>query len=194
MLTVTCSSCNTQSVVPDDRPNEIICSGCGKSLLLRYPEQKEARALSKVKTTASNVASATLAFAKRHRKALIRIGVGILAVAGGAWGYKQLSEQVSQPELPQSDSSPDLDASYDLQPVESDETDDSNERDISYSNDYSDFDILSYLSENCENCGASLAGGYYTAPWEDGDNEYGYWICPRCGHTNIDWDSVDDDD
>ena len=39
-------------------------------------------------------------------------------------------------------------------------------------------------SETCENCGQSLSGGEYTAPWEDGDNEDGYIICPHCHHKN----------
>lgn len=36
----------------------------------------------------------------------------------------------------------------------------------------------------CENCGESLAGGNYTAPWEDGDNYDGYVTCPHCGYNN----------
>ena len=43
----------------------------------------------------------------------------------------------------------------------------------------------------CENCGASLRGGVYTAPWEDGDNSEGYIICPKCKHKNIDYDDDD---
>lgn len=33
---------------------------------------------------------------------------------------------------------------------------------------------------------------FYTSPWEDDDNEYGYWNCPCCNAINIDWDSGDD--
>lgn len=36
----------------------------------------------------------------------------------------------------------------------------------------------------CINCGGSLSGGSYTGPWEDGDNEYGYVICPHCRCKN----------
>ena len=46
---------------------------------------------------------------------------------------------------------------------------------------------------DCENCGWSLLGGEYVLPWEDGDNECAYTICPHCGHENIDW-STDDED
>ena len=40
-------------------------------------------------------------------------------------------------------------------------------------------------SGECENCGLSLNGGDYHAPWEDGDNEYGYVECPHCSHKNV---------
>ena len=36
----------------------------------------------------------------------------------------------------------------------------------------------------CINCGYSLRGGSYTGPWEDGNNEYGYVICPHCRCKN----------
>lgn len=36
----------------------------------------------------------------------------------------------------------------------------------------------------CINCGYSLQGGSYTLPWEDGNNEYGYVICPHCRCKN----------
>ena len=45
----------------------------------------------------------------------------------------------------------------------------------------------------CCNCGCSLANAPYTMPWEDGDNEYGYWTCKNCGEKNTDWASGDDD-
>ena len=47
--------------------------------------------------------------------------------------------------------------------------------------------------DECINCQQDLSGGVYTAPWEDGDNEYGYVICPHCGAKNIDCASGDDD-
>lgn len=46
--------------------------------------------------------------------------------------------------------------------------------------------------QDCENCGCGLDGSIYVIPWEDDDNEYGYWICSHCHHKNIDWDSGDD--
>ncbi len=36
----------------------------------------------------------------------------------------------------------------------------------------------------CESCEESLQYGDYHAPWEDGDNAYGYVVCPHCGHKN----------
>ena len=48
------------------------------------------------------------------------------------------------------------------------------------------------VSNTCENCGQSLVRGIYFAPWEDDDNEYGYTICPHCGHENVDYSTADD--
>ncbi len=45
-------------------------------------------------------------------------------------------------------------------------------------------------SKRCENCGQSLAGGEYTAPWENGNNPDGYTICPHCGYANFEY--IDD--
>lgn len=49
------------------------------------------------------------------------------------------------------------------------------------------------MENYCISCGASLRSAPYTQPWEDGDNEEGYWTCPSCGAENIDWASADDD-
>lgn len=49
------------------------------------------------------------------------------------------------------------------------------------------------VMDRCINCGQDLSEGVYTAPWEDGDNEYGYVICPHCRTKNIDWTSGDDE-
>ena len=50
------------------------------------------------------------------------------------------------------------------------------------------------MDNYCINCGRDLRNAPYTAPWEDGDNEEGYWTCPSCHTKNIDWASADDDD
>ena len=50
------------------------------------------------------------------------------------------------------------------------------------------------MENYCINCGRDLRNAPYTAPWEDGDNEEGYWTCPSCHTKNIDWASADDDD
>lgn len=39
--------------------------------------------------------------------------------------------------------------------------------------------------DTCENCGQSLKGSEFSAPWEDGDNEYAYVRCKYCGYKNI---------
>lgn len=43
-------------------------------------------------------------------------------------------------------------------------------------------------SKKCANCGQSLRGGSYTAPWENGNNSDGYIKCPHCGYVNFEWD------
>ena len=43
-------------------------------------------------------------------------------------------------------------------------------------------------SKLCANCGQSLSGGSYTAPWENGNNSDGYIKCPHCRYINYEWD------
>lgn len=57
--------------------------------------------------------------------------------------------------------------------------------------DYDEEDDYS-LNGCCRTCGASLDDAFYTMPWEDDDNECGYWTCRRCHAKNYDWDSGDD--
>lgn len=59
--------------------------------------------------------------------------------------------------------------------------------------DLSDLEYYPFLEEKCPRCGTPLHYGFYTSPWEDGDNEYGYWTCSRCGKIVYDWASGDDD-
>lgn len=47
------------------------------------------------------------------------------------------------------------------------------------------------MSRDCEKCGWDLEGSDYTMPWEDDDNEYGYYICRHCHHKN---EIIEDDD
>lgn len=46
----------------------------------------------------------------------------------------------------------------------------------------------------CINCGQSLSGGDFTAPWELGDNENASVTCPHCGYENILYGYGEDDD
>ena len=39
----------------------------------------------------------------------------------------------------------------------------------------------------CANCGGSLKGGSYAAPWENGNNPDGYIKCPHCRYVNFQW-------
>ena len=43
-------------------------------------------------------------------------------------------------------------------------------------------------SKTCANCGQSMSGGEYVAPWENGNNPDGYVKCPHCGYVNFEWD------
>lgn len=47
------------------------------------------------------------------------------------------------------------------------------------------------MPTECMRCGGSLSGGEYVAPWEDGDNENGYIICPHCHYENPDFSNDD---
>ena len=58
--------------------------------------------------------------------------------------------------------------------------------------DYDDQSASSFDSECCRTCGIPLAGSDYTLPWEDDDNDLGYWKCDNCGAINYDWNSGDD--
>lgn len=53
----------------------------------------------------------------------------------------------------------------------------------------SPFDRRSQNSgRTCSNCGQSLNGGEYTAPWENGNNSDGYVKCPHCGYIDFERD------
>ena len=60
--------------------------------------------------------------------------------------------------------------------------------------DDSDYDEEDDYSLNgcCRTCGAPLDDAFYPMPWENDDNECGYWTCRRCHAKNYDWDSGDD--
>lgn len=47
--------------------------------------------------------------------------------------------------------------------------------------------------DTCINCEMPLDGGVLILPWEDGDNEYAYVICPHCGAENIQYGYGEDD-
>jgi len=51
----------------------------------------------------------------------------------------------------------------------------------------------SRTSRTCDVCQNSLAGGRLVVPWEEGNNSYGYIVCPHCRHKNI-VDGLGEDD
>lgn len=48
------------------------------------------------------------------------------------------------------------------------------------------------MPTECENCGWDLDNAEYVQPWEDDDNEYGYYICSKCHKNTTDYSSGDD--
>ena len=72
MLIATCSSCGTQNPIDEGRPDEVICSGCHKTLHLNYPDTEQKVSMkTRVKTSVSNAVSARGAFVKLHHKASV---------------------------------------------------------------------------------------------------------------------------
>lgn len=190
MLVVECPICGAKTPIPKDRPDEITCSGCGNTLNLQEVETEKdsctkAGILATIKETAANAASSVSSFVKRHPHVVIGVVVGVLGAAGAIVGIQKLKESSDE----QSEDNTSLLPEQNNNEIASRHEDTCDESDSGFT----DWDYLSYLSDNCYNCGAPLNNGCYTEPWEDGSNEYGYWICPRCGAINEDWNSIEDD-
>ena len=205
MLTIECTKCGEKLSIPDSRPPEITCDRCHSRIKLSYHKVDsdetddeynsdtgtgKAGLLSRIKDGCKNAATGVWDFTKKHYKEII--GAGILAGIAVWVMHANSQSDGGTAELP--------DSNTDFTPKDipvktpndcpdagnnpSDDEDDNEE--------LTDWDYLSYSVNHCINCGSSLAGGYYTAPWEDDDNEYGYWECPCCGAINYDWNSADD--
>lgn len=199
-MTITCPKCHKEISIPDDKPSAVKCPHCKVTLALKYkgdesseePEQDEKPSLKdRIKTVW-----------REHKGKIIAGGAAVVAaVIGGIVVYNKIKDSTVDPDsdldlLPPSEPDPphtEIDR-YELavDPWATDDEDDEfpeDDGDI----DMSDLEYFSFLVDHCYNCGGSLAGGEYTFPWEDGSNEYGYWICPHCHAINEDWNSVDDD-
>ena len=181
MDTTRCINCHKKIDIPDE-DSVVTCPYCKTKIKITHLTTFEF-----IKEISKSAGQKVNQFVDEHPK-LIRGGV--VAIIGGAavlLGISKIDDLLQSASvnntsgyLPsnQSDDTPELPST---DPTEA--TDESR----------SDLDYLSYLADHCYNCGASLANAYYTDPWEDGDNEYGYWTCPQCGAINEDWNSVDDD-
>lgn len=206
MLVAKCPHCGKILAIPRNKPKEFVCPYCDEKLALTYsdsdhsvtaestkPVPAKAGLFSKIGATCKGAVNKTVTIAREHPAATITIAAAAIGAIGYLlFGKDKLDELLSTQSSSENNDTlghePDsISIAGDAQVIEGTSSDDSEE------DEYTDWDILSYLGEHCRNCGASLAGAYYTDPWEDGDNECGYWTCPRCGAINNDWDSADDD-
>ena len=193
-MVITCPGCNKKLAIPDTNPSHVRCRHCNTAFTIEYSEPvkiTDIRLPLKLKVEH---------LWKNHKRKIIAgTAAAAVVIVGGAVAYNKYKNSTANSGLdrnllPSKEPEPatTLPDPYDLtvDPCATDIDDEelSEEEDI----DLSDLEFLSFLMDNCYNCGHSLAGGIYVAPWEDGSNEYGYWICPRCGAPNEDWNSADD--
>lgn len=172
MEIVVCPNCGSPIDIPKSMPFIITCKKCGESFGVEY-DPSEFGIWGKAKIKYND-------FSVRHPKILKTVkAVGtIVAVAGVAYLLHRPDENTTA-----IDSAASSDPEESSVPIQSgDSYDDS---------DYDEEDDYS-LNGCCRTCGASLDDAFYTMPWEDDDNEYGYWTCRRCHAKNYDWDSGDD--
>lgn len=193
-MVITCPGCNKKLAIPDTNSSHVRCQYCKTSFAIEYSEP--------VKITDVRVPLPLKAnrFWKKHKRKIIAgTAVVAAAIAGGiivcnkrkdstvdsGVDFDLLPSKAPEPPMELPDSS-----NVTADPCATNSDDELPEED---GIDLSALEYLSFLVDNCYNCGGSLAGGEYVAPWEDGSNEYGYWICPHCGAPNEDWNSADDD-
>lgn len=176
METVTCPNCGSEIDVPKTMPVTVTCKGCGETFGVEY-DPAEFGFFGKIKIKCND-------FSIKHPK-IVKAGkvTGMITViVGGAYLLYKSNENTSPSTNSQISSASDS-------PIPPDEIGensyDNYEYDCDEEDDYS-------LNGCCRTCGASLDDAFYTMPWEDDDNEYGYWTCRKCHAKNIDWDSGDD--
>lgn len=193
-MVITCPGCNKKLAIPDTNPSHVRCQYCKTSFAIEYSEP--------VKITDVRVPLPLKAnrFWKKHKgKIIAGTAAAAAVIVGGVVAYNKYKNFTADSGsdydlLPSKEPAPQttLPDPYDLA-VDPCATDIDEELPEEEDIDLSALEYLSFLVDNCYNCGGSLAGGEYVAPWEDGSNEYGYWICPHCGAPNEDWNSADDD-
>lgn len=192
-MTVTCPGCNKRLAIPDTNPPRVKCRYCKTAFTIEYSEP--------VKNTdvCFPLPLKAKRFWKKHKgKIIAGTAAAAAVIVGGVVAYNKYKNFTADSGsdydlLPSKEPEPPttLPDPYDLA-VDPCATDIDEELPEKEDIDLSALEYLSFLVDNCYNCGGSLAGGEYVAPWEDGSNEYGYWICPHCGAPNEDWNSADD--
>lgn len=174
METVTCPNCGSDISVPKTMPVSVTCKECGAAFGVEY-DPAEVGIWGKIKLKYND-------FSLKHPKILKAIKVvGVLTLVSGTAYLLHQSDENSSTSTNAAISS----GSY--EPIPPDEIGEN-----SYNNSAYDENDDCSLDGCCRTCGTPLYEGSYTAPWEDGDNEYGYWTCRKCHAHNIDWDSGDD--
>lgn len=153
MLVVECPISGAKTPIPKDRPDEITCSGCGKTLNLQEAETEKdsctkAGLLATIKETAANAASSVSSFVKRHPRVVIGVIVGVLGTAGAIVGIQKLRESSDE----RSEDNASLIPEQNNNEIASRHEDTCDESDSGFT----DWDYLSYLSDSCYNCGAPL--------------------------------------
>lgn len=173
METVICPNCGSLISIPKTMPVSVTCKKCSESFGVEY-DYAEVGFFGKIKMKYND-------FSVKHPKIIkmAKVVSAIVVVAGAAYLLHRPDENTvaidstasSTPEEPSVSASTGGDNCDDYDCDEED--------------DYS-------LNGCCRTCGASLDDAFYTMPWEDDDDEYGYWTCRRCHARNYDWDSGDD--
>lgn len=173
----TCPNCGNKIPISRFLPSKVSCKKCKMEFGVEYsPEEFGICGKAKIKWNQ---------FALTHPTIVktIKIAAGVVAVAGiGYIVYQHHNNEDSISDSEEIDESPSSSLPEEV-----------TDSDVSIDDTESDCDDESCsLIGCCRNCGTPLYEGSYTMPWEDGDNEYGYWTCAYCHAQNIDWDSGDD--
>ena len=193
-MVITCPGCNKNLTIPDTNPSHVRCQHCKTTFTIEYSEP------AKITDVCFPLPLKAKRFWIKHKGKIIACTVAAATViVGGAVAYNKyknsrVDSDADRNLLPSKDPEPPTELLDSFNPaIDTCATNSDNELPEEDDIDLSGLEYLSFLVDNCYNCGGSLAGGEYVAPWEDGSNEYGYWICPHCGAPNEDWNSADDD-
>lgn len=178
MESVTCPACGCELPISIFMPASVRCKKCKATFEVEY-DPAELNFWGKAKVKYNN-------FSIKHPHIIKGLKVVVIGAAVSVAGYCigkhaiENSTSSTNESLPASE-----DPSTDCDLLGNDYDDDVECDDAGYD----DHPLDGY----CRTCGAPLYEGFYTAPWEDDDNEYGYWTCRRCHAINIDWSTSDDD-